>query len=133
MAAHCSRIAINDENPAIRQPVGRLCGAAASPSRGFPTAEEILAADAPGGTSFLILGNQLPGFSGFELHQYFMKCGIRLPQGFIPSQAQPLNRKKPIKKGTAAYLTKPFPGTDLIAAESGQFPDLTESPTTNIP
>lgn len=116
MVAHRSQIAIVDDDPAMRQAVGRLCGAAALPSRCFSSAEEFLTSDALEDASFLILDVQLPGFSGFELHEQLMKRGIRLPVVFITGQDQPLYREKARMAGAAAYLTKPFQANELITA-----------------
>ena len=135
MVAHRSQIAIVDDDPAMRQAVGRLCGAAALPSRCFSSAEEFLTSDALEDASFLILDVQLPGFSGFELHEQLMKRGICLPVVFITGQDQPLYREKARMAGAAAYLTKPFPAAELIAAVRKYLPAPTEflSPSTNQP
>lgn len=128
MVAHRSHIAIVDDDPAMRQAVGRLCGAAALPNRIFSSAEEFLASDAPEETSFLILDVQLPGLSGFELHEHLLQRGIRLPVVFITGQDQPLSREKARKAGAAAYLTKPFSAADLITAVRKHLPS-TDQPT----
>jgi len=119
MVAHRSQIAIVDDDPAMRQAVGRLCGAAALPNRCFSSAEDFLASDAVDSATFLILDVQLPGLSGFELHEHLLKRGIHLPVVFITGQDQPHSREKARQAGAAAYLTKPFPAADLIAALRG--------------
>jgi FixJ family two-component response regulator len=128
MLAHRSQIAIVDDDPAMRQAVGRLCGAAALPSRCFSSAEEFLSSDALEDSGFLILDLQLPGLSGFDLHESLTKRGIRLPVVFITGQDQPHCREKARKAGAAAYLTKPFAAADLLAALRSQFPDPRNSP-----
>jgi FixJ family two-component response regulator len=132
MVAHRSPIAIVDDDPAMRQAVGRLCGAASLPNRCFASAEEFLASDAPGTTSALILDVQLPGISGFELHEHLTRRGIRLPVVFITGQDQPLSREKARMAGASAYLTKPFAATDLIAAVRENLPPPSESPPPTI-
>ncbi|RPJ34734.1 MAG: response regulator [Verrucomicrobiaceae bacterium] len=131
MVAHRSSIAIVDDDPAMRRAVGRLCGAAALPSRCFSSAEEFLTSDALEDAGFLILDVQLPGLSGFELHEHLMKRGIRLPVVFITGQDQPLSREKARKAGAAAYLTKPFAAAELIAAVRSHILAPGESPTPN--
>ena len=116
MVMRRSQIAIVDDDPAMRQAVGRLCGAAAMPNRCFSSAEEFLSSGALEESSFLILDIQLPGLSGFELHEHLLGRGIRLPVVFITGQDQPLSREKARKAGAAAYLTKPFAAADLLAA-----------------
>ena len=133
MVAHRSQIAIVDDDPAMRQAVGRLCGAAALPNRCFSSAEDFLASDAVDSATFLILDVQLPGLSGFELHEHLLKRGIHLPVVFITGQDQPHGREKARKAGAAAYLTKPFPAAELIAAVRSQWPSAGESPSTNQP
>jgi len=119
MVAHRNPIAIVDDDPAMRQAVGRLCGAAALETRCFSSAEEFLASDAQEQAGFLILDIHLPGLSGFELHEQLMNRGIDLPVVFITGQDQPLGREKARKAGAAAYLTKPFAAADLLAAVRG--------------
>jgi FixJ family two-component response regulator len=131
MVMHRSQIAIVDDDPAMRQAVGRLCGAAAMPNRCFSSAEEFLTSDALEDSNFLILDIQLPGLSGFELHEHLVSRGIRLPVVFITGQDQPLSREKARKAGAAAYLTKPFAAADLLAAVNGGCPQPTESLTTD--
>jgi FixJ family two-component response regulator len=133
MVVHRCQIAIVDDDPAMRQAVGRLCGAAALPNRGFSSAEEFLTSGALEDAGFLILDIQLPGLSGFELHESLAKRGIHLPVVFITGQDQPLNREKARKAGAAAYLTKPFAAADLIAALRSRFPDSRNSPNPNPP
>ena len=128
MVAHHSHIAIVDDDPAMRQAVGRLCGAAALPSRCFSSAEDFLASDSLDSATFLILDVQLPGLSGFELHEHLQQRGIRLPVVFITGQDQALSREKARKAGAAAYLTKPFPAAELISAVRKHLPSP-EKPT----
>lgn len=122
MVAHCSQIAIVDDDPAMRQAVGRLCGAADLPSRCYSSAEDFLTSGEVEHSSFLILDVHLPGLSGFELHEHLLERGIRLPVVFITGQDKPLSREKARKAGAAAYLTKPFAAADLIAAVRSHWP-----------
>lgn len=127
MIAHRNQIAIVDDDPAMRQAVGRLCGAATLNTRCFSSAEDFLASDTQEETGFLILDIHLPGLSGFELHEHLVSQGIHRPVVFITGQDQPLSREKARKAGAAAYLTKPFTAADLLAAVRG---GCTESPST---
>jgi FixJ family two-component response regulator len=131
IVAHRNKIAIVDDDPAMRQAVGRLCGAAALSSRSFSSAEEFLASDAQEETGLLILDVHLPGLSGFELHEHLVSRGIRRPVVFITGQDQPINREKASEAGAAAYLTKPFAAADLLAAMSDSCSQPTESPITD--
>ena len=119
MVAPAPQIAIVDDDPAMRHAVARLCGAVSLPNRSYASAEEFLASDAVADATCLILDVQLPGLSGFELHDHLLKRGIHLPVVFITGQEQPHGREKARKAGAAAYLTKPFPAADLSAALRG--------------
>jgi FixJ family two-component response regulator len=132
MVAHRSQIAIVDDDPAMRRAVGRLCAAAALPSRGFSSAEEFLTSDALADAGFLILDIHLPGLSGFQLHEQLVNRGIDMPVVFITGQDQPLDREKARQAGAAAYLTKPFPAAQLITALHKHLPPP-HPPTNHIP
>jgi FixJ family two-component response regulator len=131
LVTHQPAIAIVDDDPAMRQAVGRLCGAAALSSRSFSSAEEFLASDAQEEAGFLILDVNLPGLSGFELHEHLVSRGIHRPVVFITGQDQLISREKARKAGAAAYLTKPFAAADLLAAVRSECPESTQSATTD--
>ena len=118
MVAHKPHVAIVDDDPAMRRAVARLCGAADLPCRSFASAEEFLDSDAPQHAALLILDVNLPGLSGFELHDRLRSGGIALPVVFITGQDQALNRERARRTG-ATYLTKPFPADTLIRAARG--------------
>lgn len=122
MVEHHSHIAIVDDDPAMRQAVGRLCCAADLPCRCFPSAEDFLSSDSVHHASLLILDVRLPGLSGFELRDRLAILGISLPVVFITGQDQPLSREKARMAGAAAYLTKPFEASQLISAVRRHLP-----------
>ncbi len=129
MVAHCSRIAIVDDDPAMRQAMERLCIASAWSCRSFPSAEDFLSSDAVDDSSLLIADIQLPRLSGFELHEQLSSWGIRLPVVFVTGQDQPRYRDKARMAGAAAYLTKPFAAADLIAAVRSSLHVMSEAPS----
>lgn len=122
MAAHSPQIIIVDDDPGMGQAIERLCGAVDMPARRFPSAEEFLASDAIDSASMLILDVNLPGLSGFELHDLLASRGIHLPVVFITGQDQPLSREKARMAGAAAYLTKPFRSGELLEALHSHLP-----------
>lgn len=122
MVAQQFHVAIVDDDPAMRRAVARLCGASELPSCSFASAEEFLESDSPEHAAMLILDVNLPGLSGFELHDHLKQRGIALPVIFITGQDQPLNRERARRTGAAAYLTKPFPADLLIKAVRSQMP-----------
>lgn len=130
MVAQQFRIAIVDDDSAMRRAVARLCAASDLPCHGFASAEELLDSEALETADILILDIQLPGLSGFDLHESLLKRGIRMPRVFITGQDQPIHREKARKAGAVAYLTKPFPAAELIAAIRAQSPTMEASPST---
>lgn len=128
MVAVHPQIAIVEDDPAMLQAIGRLCGAAELPFRSFSSSEEFLASDGVQSSSFLILDIQLPGLSGFELHEQLQHRGIELPVIFITGQDRPQNLEKARLAG-GAYLTKPFPATELLEAMRGLWPSEDDFPS----
>lgn len=122
MVAHHSEIVIVDDDPGMGQAIERLCGAVRMPARCFASAEDFLASDALDSASILVLDVNLPGLSGFELYDLLAGRGIHLPVIFITAQDHPLSREKSRKSGAAAYLTKPFRGSDLLEALHSHLP-----------
>jgi len=119
MVSPNTQIAIIEDDLAMRQAVARLCRALSMPNRSYSSAEEFLASEGLHYATCLIVDVQLPGLSGFQLHDHLRKRGIHLPVVYITGQDQPQVREKAHKAGAAAYLAKPFAAAELIAALRG--------------
>lgn len=103
------------------QALERLLGAAGMSVRGFASPEALLASDALGHASCLVLDVELPGLSGFELQRQLAAAGVALPVVFITGHDHPVFRRDAGLAG-ADYLTKPFPGRDLLRAVRRHLP-----------
>jgi len=119
--ADCVTIVVVDDDPSMLQALERLLGAAGMSVRSFHSPEALLASDAIGHASCLVLDVELPGLSGFELQHHLAAAGIELPVVFITGHDHPLFRHKAGLAG-ADYLTKPFPGRDLLRAVRRHLP-----------
>jgi FixJ family two-component response regulator len=54
--------------------------------------------------------------SGFELNKRLAESGKKLPVIFIAAHDKPSSREQATQAGAVAYLARPFPGRDLVAA-----------------
>ena len=66
--------------------------------------------------SCLVLDLRLPGMSGLELQKKLAERGAMLPTVMISGHADHASVALALENGAAAFLQKPFSGSDLIAA-----------------
>jgi DNA-binding NtrC family response regulator len=107
---------IVDDDPSVRDAVGRLVRSAGWKVETFASAHEFLAspwADVP---SCLILDVQLPGLSGLDLQQRLAKSSARTSIVFLTGHGDIPTSVRAIKAGALEFLTKPYADEDLIAA-----------------
>jgi DNA-binding NtrC family response regulator len=105
-----------DDDPSVREAVGRLVRSGGWKVETFASAQEFLAspwADVP---SCLILDVQLPGLSGLDLQQRLAKSGARTAIIFLTGHGDIPTSVRAIKAGALEFLTKPYADEDLIAA-----------------
>jgi FixJ family two-component response regulator len=121
MMAETPFIVVVDDDPGMNQALERLLGAAGLRVRTFPSSEALLASDAIPHASCLVLDIGLPGLSGLDLQLHLAATGVILPVIFITGQDHPLHRQKAVLAG-ADYLTKPFPGSELLRAVRRHLP-----------
>jgi FixJ family two-component response regulator len=119
--ADSASIVVVDDDPSMNQALERLLGAAGLRVRTFPSSEALLASDAIDHASCLVLDIELPGLSGLELQLHLAATGVVLPVIFITGHDHPIHRQKAGLAG-ADYLTKPFPGSDLLRAVRRHLP-----------
>lgn len=119
--ADSASIVVVDDDPSMNQALERLLGAAGMRVRTFTSSEELLASDAVAQATCLVLDIELPGLSGLDLQLHLAASGVSLPVVFITGHDHPIFRQKAGLAG-ADYLTKPFPGSDLIRAVRRHLP-----------
>jgi FixJ family two-component response regulator len=85
-------------------------------SEAFASPDAALASPRLSEAACLVLDIQLPGLSGFELFDRVVAAGTRPTVIFVTGFDQPEARKRATERDAAAFLTKPFSGTELVAA-----------------
>lgn len=109
-------IIVVDDDTGMSRAIERMLSVSGWTVRSFPSAEDFLGSGALGDVTLLILDVHLPGMSGLELHEHLAGIGIHPPAIFITGQDRPFYRARALQAGAVAYLTKPFPGQELINA-----------------
>ena len=82
----------------------------------FASSEAALASPRSSEATCLVLDVHLPGLSGFELFDRLVAAGTRPTVIFVTGVDEPRARKRAAERKAAAFLTKPFAGTELVAA-----------------
>lgn len=102
----------------MREALERVLGIAGFSTSAFASGEALLesAASVASGAACLVLDVHLPGITGFELQRRLTASGSRRPVIFITAHDEPASRVHAASLGAAAYLTKPFPGKELLRA-----------------
>jgi two-component system response regulator FixJ len=114
-AVPIDRIVVIEDDDSMRKAIQRLLVAAGMKSAAFVSAEEMLAADPKENVACVISDMKLPGKSGLELLAELRARGKTSPFILITGHDTPRLREQAHLRG-AAYLAKPFLGTELLAA-----------------
>lgn len=127
-AADCGIIVVDDD-AGMSRAITRMLMVSGWGAQSFASAEELLGSEALGSAKLLIVDVQLPGISGLDLHERLLERPLRIPVIFITGEDRPSLRERAMQAGAIAYLTKPFPGQELIAAVRGQFDQAAPPPS----
>lgn len=113
MVSSGTDIIIVEDDMAVSHALERLLAAAGWNSRSFDSAEALLAGEGSG-AAVLILDIHLPGMSGLALARHLSAQGHTTPIIFITARDRPETRELARRAGAAAYLVKPFAGSELL-------------------
>ena len=116
MSAQTQKIIVVDDDPGMNLALQRLLNAAGFRTITFSSAEALLQSDAIESAACLVLDVHLPGLSGFELQRRLQQSGAMCPVIFITAYDDPVSQAEAAGAGAIAYLTKPFPGRQLLDA-----------------
>jgi FixJ family two-component response regulator len=105
-----------DDDPSVRDAIGRLLGTVGLSVKTFGSAREFLKADRPEGPSCLVLDVRLPGISGIDFQRELVAANIRIPIVFITAHGDVPMSVKAMKAGAFEFLIKPFHDQDLLDA-----------------
>jgi FixJ family two-component response regulator len=109
-------VSVIDDDPALRESVGRLLRSVGVEARLFASVPDFLNADRPNGPTCLILDIRLPGRSGLDLQRELAAADIQIPIIFITGHGDVPMSVQAMKGGAIEFLTKPFRDQDLIDA-----------------
>jgi FixJ family two-component response regulator len=107
-------IAVVDDEESVRNALVRVLHAAGLAARGFASGDEFLTSwhfDRP---DCLLLGLQMPGFSGTEVQQALQLAGAHFPIIIITAHDAPNVREECMRLGAADYLCKPIDADILL-------------------
>jgi RNA polymerase sigma factor (sigma-70 family) len=111
-----SIVFVVDDDPSVRDAIGRLLGTVGLPVKEFGSALEFLAGERSETPSCLVLDVRLPGISGIDFQRQLNKADIRIPIIFITAHGDVPMSVKAMKAGAVEFLIKPFHDQDLLDA-----------------
>jgi FixJ family two-component response regulator len=111
-----SPVLVIDDDPALRESVGRLLRSVGLDARLFASVSDFLKSHRPDGPTCLVLDIRLPGRSGLDLQRELAAADIQIPIIFITGHGDIPMSVQAMKGGAIEFLTKPFRDQDLIDA-----------------
>ena len=110
-------VLVIDDDPALRDSVGRLLRSVGLDARLFASVPDFLKSARPNGPTCLVLDIRLgPGRSGLDLQRELAAADIQIPIIFITGHGDIPMSVQAMKGGAIEFLTKPFRDQDLIDA-----------------
>jgi len=107
-------ISIVDDDASVRDATASLMRAAGYTPKAFPGASEFLNSEDVDATKFLIADVQMPGMTGFDLHDRLVNDGRRIPTILVTAYPDARMRERAMQAGVVRYLTKPFDESELL-------------------
>jgi FixJ family two-component response regulator len=111
-----STVLVVDDDPNLRESVGRLLRSVGMNARLFASIADFLKSDLPDGPTCLVLDVRFPGQSGLELQRDLAAADRGLPIVFITGHGDIPMSVQAMKSGAIEFLTKPFRDQDLLDA-----------------
>ena len=107
-------IAIVDDDDVVREAMKSLMRSLGYNASTFGSAEEFLKSEQVSNTSCLITDVQMPGLSGLDLQDRLIARDHRIPIIFITAYPDENVRRRAMKAGALAFLSKPVNHHDLV-------------------
>jgi len=111
-----STVLVVDDDPNLRESVGRLLRSVGINARLFASISDFLKSDLPDGPTCLVLDVRFPGQSGLELQRELAAADRGLPIVFVTGHGDIPMSVQAMKSGAIEFLTKPFRDQDLLDA-----------------
>jgi FixJ family two-component response regulator len=109
-------VLVIDDDPALRESLGRLLRSVGLDARLFGSVPDFLKSDRPNGPTCLILDVRLPGQSGLDFQRELAAADIQIPIIFITGHGDIPMSVQAMKGGAIEFLAKPFRDQDLVDA-----------------
>jgi FixJ family two-component response regulator len=109
-------VAVIDDDPSMRDALGRLFETVSLNADLFASVEEYLRASKLRPANCIVLDVRLPGPSGLDLQAQLNNANDRTPIVFITAHADIPMSVRAMKAGAVEFLTKPFRHQELLDA-----------------
>jgi FixJ family two-component response regulator len=109
-------VLVIDDDPALRESIGRLLRSLDLDARLFASISAFLESDPPNGPTCLVLDVRLPGRSGLDLQRQLAMTNREIPIIFITGHGDVPMSVQAMKGGAIEFLTKPFRDQELLDA-----------------
>jgi FixJ family two-component response regulator len=110
------RVAIVDDEPAVRTALARLLEASSFEAKTYGSAREFIDCMGRDTPECLVVDVHMPDFSGLELQRYLNRINMKIPTVVITAFDDVATRERSSASGASAFLTKPLDGTALVHA-----------------
>lgn len=110
------RVAIVDDEPAVRTALARLLEASSFEAKTYGSAHEFIDCMGRDNPECLIVDVHMPDFTGLELQRYLNRINKKIPTIVITAFDDVATRERSCASGASAFLTKPLDGMTLIQA-----------------
>jgi FixJ family two-component response regulator len=109
-------VAVIDDDPSIRDALGRLFETVAVKAELFGSVDEYLRASKSHPANCIVLDVRLPGASGLDFQTQLVRANNHTPIVFITAHADIPMSVRAMKAGAIEFLTKPFRHQELLDA-----------------
>jgi FixJ family two-component response regulator len=116
MADANSTVLVVDDDPTLRESVGRLLRSLGLETQLFASIADFLNSELPDRPTCLVLDVRLPGKGGLDLQRELAAADRELPIVFITGHGDIPMTVQAMKGGAIEFLTKPFRDQDLLDA-----------------
>ncbi len=116
MAEQRGVVFVVDDDVSVRESLNELIRTAGLEVRVFASAHQFIAHSRPDAPSCMVLDVELPGLNGLELQSRMKEIDRDVPIIFITGHGDIPMSVRAMKAGAVEFLTKPFPGEELLAA-----------------
>ncbi len=109
-------VLIVDDDPSVREALGRLFRSVDLEPRLFASVAELMRQKFPDAPCCLVLDIRLPGVSGLDFQTQLAEANIHVPIIMITGHGDIPMSVRAMKGGAVDFLTKPFRDQDMIDA-----------------